>query len=76
MKWPAKCIVGREGSCNLQRVCWALFDPAEFGAPPPKWSIARDWSARAGAGAQMNLKGATQTGNEPGHTKASPRVNN
>jgi hypothetical protein len=31
-------------------VLGAVFDPAELGAPPPAWSIPRDWGLPSGAG--------------------------
>jgi len=32
------------------RVLGEVFDPAEFGDPPPAWSIPRDWSSPSGSG--------------------------
>ena len=34
-------------------VLGAPFDPAEFGAPPPAWSIPRDWGLPSGVGADI-----------------------
>ena len=35
-------------------VLGGVFDPAEFGVPPPAWSIPRDWSSPSGAGTERN----------------------
>jgi hypothetical protein len=56
------------------RLLGALFDPGEFGPPPPAWSVPRDWSAPPGAEIGMSPKGPT--GTQPGNSEASSRANN
>jgi hypothetical protein len=34
-------------------VLGGVFDPAEFGVPPPAWSIPRDWTSPSGAGTEI-----------------------
>jgi hypothetical protein len=41
-------------------VLGAVFDPAEFGAPPPTWSIPQDWRAPSGAGPEVPSAGLAQ----------------
>jgi hypothetical protein len=47
------------------RILGEVFDPAEFGAPSPTWSVPRDWKASAGAGTEIPAAGSAQTDKQP-----------
>jgi len=57
-------------------VLGTLFDPAEFGAPPPTWSIPRDWSAPSGSGTKLPSAGPGQPEKQPRASEAFHLVNN
>jgi hypothetical protein len=38
------------------RVLGEVFDPAEFGVPPPAWSIPRDWGSPSGARTEIRTE--------------------
>jgi len=58
------------------RALGAKFDPAEFGVPPPAWSIPRDWKASTGAGPVVPSTEPGPAEKEPSSSKASHLVNN
>ena len=58
------------------RVLGQVFDPTEFGAPWPTWSIPRDWKVPSTLVAEVPLAGPTEVQKQPGSPEASRLVNN
>jgi hypothetical protein len=53
------------------RILGEVFDPAQFGATAPTWTIPRDWKAPAGAGTGIPAAGSAQSDKQPGSPKPS-----
>jgi len=58
------------------RALGAEFDPAEFGVPPPTWSIHRAWKASTGARPVVPSTEPAQTEKKPSSIETSHLVNN
>ena len=56
------------------RVLGLPFDPAEFGTPPPTWSVPRDWSLPSASA--LPSAGPVRTEKQPDSPAASHVVNN
>jgi hypothetical protein len=54
------------------RVLGQVFDPAEFGAPPPTWSIPRSWGLPSVSASAIPLKGPVREEKQPVYFE-SPR---
>jgi hypothetical protein len=58
------------------QVLGAEFDPADFGVPPPAWSIPRAWKASTAAGPVIPSTEPARTENKPSSPEPSHLVNN
>ena len=58
------------------RALGAKFDPAEFGVPPPAWSIPRDWKASTGSRPVVPSTEPAKIERTPSSIETSHLVNN